>query len=382
MGGSSNPTTSIEDSPIDEMTNDVDGVEERETMDVENPSGVLCSRLCKSTMYNWVNGSECESWKASNICCPHRKKLLGAKASSEQSPDSVPYLLFELRMLISYISSKPVLCRGSASFIRDRLRTLIAFSSAFVEKERSCADSVVLSQAAQGREVFEYFQKDLCPLCCGYFSPFNLLPDEILKQILSFLDGPDLARARKVCRKWNNLANDSNLWKELCIRKWRTLEMDVHAWKLFRGYNWRPGESFCWQHLYPFLYRQKSVRCRLQKTGRFICYLIAHQYDGTPLGATDLPQTLIVERRFNVSHLENFVLQDSARVYFEPETEMDSDGYNAFIDYLIQRNRAGLALEGDRRIIFIPPCEYSRNVLGYNGNGLLGIVQHSYPPLS
>lgn len=49
---------------------------------------------------------------------------------------------------------------------------------------------------------------------------------------------------------------------------------------------------------------------------------------------------------------------------------------------LIEMIRAGLALEGDRRIIFIPPCDYSRNVLGYDGNGLLGIVQHSYPPLS
>ncbi|KAK4526457.1 hypothetical protein GAYE_SCF24G4373 [Galdieria yellowstonensis] len=383
MGGSTNPATSVENSPIDEMTNDVEGVEERETMDVENPPIVLCSGLCKSNIYrSWMNNSESEHWRNTNICCPRRGRLFHGSSMTEESPDSVPYLLSELRSLISYVSGKPVLCKGSASFIRDRLRTLIAFSSSFVERDNSFMDFNGLSNYTH--EAYECFQRGICPCCGGYFTlgPFNLLPDEILKQILSCLDGPDLARARKVCRKWNNLGSDDNLWKELCLRKWRTLEKDVHAWKLFQGNDWRLVESFCWQRLYPFLYHQKSFRCRLQKTGRFICYLVAHQYDGTPLGSSDLPQTLIVERRFNVSHLENFVLQDAARVYFEPETEMDSDGYYAFIDYLVHRNRAGLALEGDRRIIFIPPCDYSRNVLGYDGNGLLGIVQHSYPPLS
>eukprot|EP00166_Cyanidium_caldarium_P004272 ctg_445.g232 len=38
-------------------------------------------------------------------------------------------------------------------------------------------------------------------------------------------------------------------------------------------------------------------------------------------------------------------------------------GLPGFIDYLIQRTRAGLALDEDRRIIFIPPCDYSQHTL-------------------
>lgn len=49
---------------------------------------------------------------------------------------------------------------------------------------------------------------------------------------------------------------------------------------------------------------------------------------------------------------------------------------------IIILDRAGLALEGERRIIFIPPCDYSSRYLQYTGKGLVGIVQRSYPPLS
>eukprot|EP00166_Cyanidium_caldarium_P004273 ctg_445.g233 len=49
----------------------------------------------------------------------------GGDAGAEH-PDSVPYLLCELRHLIAYVEDKPALHDGSASFMRDYLRTLLA----------------------------------------------------------------------------------------------------------------------------------------------------------------------------------------------------------------------------------------------------------------
>lgn len=42
--------------------------------------------------------------------------------------------------------------------------------------------------------------------------------------------------------------------------------------------------------------------------------------------------------------------------------------------------RAGLAVVDVRRFIFIPPCEYVRD-LDYHGKSLLGAVQREVPPL-
>eukprot|EP00871_Galdieria_phlegrea_P002225 jgi/Galph1/3002/GphlegSOOS_G1679.1 len=350
---------------------------------VDNSSQMICTGLCSNrsvlSVYRWGRSLEERMLvQGFNSSSP----LLG-NVFSEQSKDSVAYIVSELRRLVAYVSSKPILLGGSGSFIRDYIRTLITFSGAFAPKENSLSDWQSVPRLQIGMLV-DGEHRPVCPHCAEYLntSTFNIIPDEILKQVLSFLDAPDLARARQVCRKWCTFASDDMLWKEFCLRKCRSLEFDTSTWKLFQELDLRPGNPKCWQRLYPFLHARKSVRCRLQKTGRFICYLIAHQFGGSPLGPFDLPNTLIVERRFSVSNLENFILQESAKIYFEPETEVDEDGYHAFIDYLIQRNRAGLAIEGDRRIIFIPPCDYTRNTFGYDGAGMVGIVQRSYPPLS
>ena len=118
------------------------------------------------------------------------------------------------------------------------------------------------------------------------------------------------------------------------------------------------------------------------KTGRFICNLSAHQISGTPLDEHGLPQTLIVERRFNMAHLRTFILPDSSVLFFEPLEESDRAGFKDFIDYLTKRTRAGLALEEQRRFIFIPPCEYLRSQVQYDGPSLVGVVQNAYPPLA
>jgi len=90
---------------------------------------------------------------------------------------------------------------------------------------------------------------------------------------------------------------------------------------------------------------------------------------------------LVVERRFNIQHLESFVVPDASLLYFEPQAEADVDGFTEFIEYLTKRSRAGLALDDNRRFIFVPPCAFARN-RNYTGESLLGVVQDAYPPMN
>eukprot|EP00871_Galdieria_phlegrea_P001025 jgi/Galph1/1923/GphlegSOOS_G594.1 len=291
------------------------------------------------------------------------------------SPDSVSFLLSELQGLISYVESKPQLFRNSGGFVRDYLRTLLVFSSSYARQNECKWQHLSDSNYSNG---IKRYSQPLDRLLAT--QPFVYLPDDVVKHILGFLEAEDLGRARRVCKKWYEYCSDDNIWKRQCLKRWRSLDWDEAAWTLVTGGNL--DGPMKWLLLFPLLNQVTRFRCRLQKTGRFICNLVAHQFGGNNSSSHGLGCTLIVERRFNIAHLENFVLPDAARFYFEPETKEDEEGYYAFIEYLLHRNRAGLALEGDRRIIFIPPCDYSRNVLHYTGMGLLGIVQRSYPPLS
>lgn len=219
------------------------------------------------------------------------------------------------------------------------------------------------------------------------------LPDDTLRRIFMYMSGPQLGRVRGVCKKWCKFASDENLWRKLCLENWRALETDQHLWRFLLEHH-APNaanedgrellipEESRWRSMYPIVRYIPKWTCRLQKTGRFVCRLIAHQIGGPVMDEENIPPVVIVERRFNLNHLNEFVLPEAAVFYFEPEREDDRDGYQNFIEYLIQRHRAGLALDDERRIIFIPPCAYSRNVLRYTGDALLGVVQHSYPPLA
>lgn len=136
-----------------------------------------------------------------------------------------------------------------------------------------------------------------------------------------------------------------------------------------------------WIKIYPKLREGNQWRCGLKKTGRFVCNLIAHQVGGEDLGEVSttsyplstrpflaspfifslkscpvisvsdvfvfdewsgqdgLPHTLVVERRFNLRHLNQFVVANASILYFEPETERDRKGFESFIDYLVERTR-------------------------------------------
>ena len=208
----------------------------------------------------------------------------------------------------------------------------------------------------------------------------NKLSSKVVRRIFSFLNGKDLAKSRLVSRKWNEVACDDSLWKKLCIKKWRSLETDQALWKLI--FSDVPCESPTkWRQVYPSVMSRTRWTCKLMKTERFLCNVTVHQLWGTPLGQDGLPSTIVVERRFNLLHLKTFILPQASILYLEPLEDKDKQGYTDFIDYMVQRNRAGLGLEELKRFIFVPPGEYTREYLGYDGPSLIGVIQTTYPPL-
>ena len=60
---------------------------------------------------------------------------------------------------------------------------------------------------------------DCAPNCCDMIS---YLPKMVSLKIFSYLDPVSLARCCQVSHLWNELANDSLLWKEFCfLSRWR-----------------------------------------------------------------------------------------------------------------------------------------------------------------
>lgn len=394
-----------------------------------------------------------------------------------EDPDSVSNLVANIHEMLDYVKKKPLLLGGSASFMRDHLRTLLASNAAAADVAASVRDArltrvrAALASALYASEyptgnppphpprspgsdpetAMDVFGGDANagpytgaaaahPYPPGYevgggaveypavagsdgtpgagpmddqyhgaveaglASPpysdaaaaearapgvgdagslFASLPDALAQTVFSFLDGPELSRMHGVCRRWRELASDAHLWKALTLRHWRALEHDEHVWK-FVDASLEDGDDQKWRLVYPTVSTRARWTCRLQKTGKFICNLVAHHIAGATLGDDGLPSVLVVERRFNIHHLKNFVVPNASVLYFEPETDADAAGFHDFIEYLIKRTRAGLALEEQppqRRFIFIPPCEFSTE-LGYAGPSLLGVVQVAYPPIN
>jgi hypothetical protein len=301
------------------------------------------------------------------------------------APDSVPAMVAEIRKLLDYVSSKPTLQCGSASFMRDYLRTLLITSSvaadeAIAEAARAAKETDRMTGISSTSDALALVSSHMSAMSSPHYTAFfRAMPDELAKHIFSFLDDKHLAVAREVCRKWNEFGCEEHLWKALCIKRWRSLDTDAELWKLIDK-NVPIDSPTRWRSIYPTISSRAQWPCRLQKTGRFICNLVAHHISGAPLGPSGLPKILVVERRFNILHLQTFVLPDASVLYFEPEQESDRAGFADFIEYLTKRTRAGLALEDERRFIFIPPCDYTNTHVGYGGQSLLGVVQHAYPP--
>uniref|UniRef100_A0A7S2ZMD2 F-box domain-containing protein n=3 Tax=Rhodosorus marinus TaxID=101924 RepID=A0A7S2ZMD2_9RHOD len=285
------------------------------------------------------------------------------------SPDSVPRMESELKGLIEYVRRKPQLSDANAAFMRDSLRTMLIKCTreaelAF-ETESSIVDSPSRSSSISGDD-----SKDENTAVEWY------AVHDILEAVFRYLSAKDLSVARGVSKDWNKCGSKPSLWKQLCLRQpWRSLETDRALWSLIDPML-DVKDPDVWRKVYPTLARRKWWRCKLMKTNKFVCNLIVHQIDGESLG-DNFPSTLTVERRFALMHLTLAMLPiNSPLLYFEPETDGDKEGLEGFIQYLIRRDRAGLALEQHRRYIFIPPCDYSRD-RRYEGKSLLGGVQLS-----
>jgi len=50
-------------------------------------------------------------------------------------------------------------------------------------------------------------------------NPFDILPDEAVIRVWSFLDAPNVGRAAKVCRRFKQISYDLPLWQELSTKK-------------------------------------------------------------------------------------------------------------------------------------------------------------------
>eukprot|EP00170_Pyropia_yezoensis_P008262 contig_34481_g8289 len=307
-------------------------------------------------------------------------------ALSRESADSMPVFIRDIHLMLDYVASKPKLAHCSASFMRDYIRTMLASQTAAVESERAQIEAAEMmdvtpcSTEASNAEAEETTAKPRAPgrrvLRENHFS---WLPEEITKHVFSFLPGPELANVRLVNRHWKEMADDEQLWKALTLTRWRSLATDEAAWPLVSDVSF--SDPHKWRKVYPHVARGAQWRCRLQKTGRFICNLVAHHIGGHQLAEGGLPFTLIVERRFNLLHLDKFVVPEASLLYFEPESDADAPGFYDFIEYLLKRSRAGLALDELRRFIFVPPCEFATE-RRYTGPSLLGVVQDAFPPIN
>eukprot|EP00980_Cylindrotheca_fusiformis_P006669 scaffold1391_cov123-Cylindrotheca_fusiformis.AAC.7 len=49
--------------------------------------------------------------------------------------------------------------------------------------------------------------------------PTIVIMNDVVPSILSYCDGPTLAKAACVCREWNTLCNQDHLWENLCRQK-------------------------------------------------------------------------------------------------------------------------------------------------------------------
>ena len=52
-------------------------------------------------------------------------------------------------------------------------------------------------------------------------SPFEILPDELVSKIFSYIDGIEMGRISQVSQRFYALANDQYYWKQLCLQYWQ-----------------------------------------------------------------------------------------------------------------------------------------------------------------
>ena len=248
----------------------------------------------------------------------------------------------------------------------------------------------------------------------------NSLSDKPLLQIFSLLPARVLAQCRAVCIRWRDIGATESLWYRNCVKLIPSLETDEHALPLFKA-QLGITESIAsrWRQAYINVEKIERFELKLKKTSRFLCTVTAYHVGGSvpikeadrgdsamqgpagveelesrkdPLvdekeegnvaGQETLPSGLTVERRFHIMYLSTFLLSDCSILYLEPRTDQDRDGYQLFVKYLKDRDRAGLAVVGDGRFIFAPPCQFTKETLRYDGEALIGFWQMAMSPIT
>ncbi|PXF40090.1 hypothetical protein BWQ96_10188 [Gracilariopsis chorda] len=198
----------------------------------------------------------------------------------------------------------------------------------------------------------------------------NDIPDRLVRHIFSFLEPQQLEAARQVCQRWNECASHHLLWRKHCFTHSPSLRTERSAWPLLACC--KPVAPIQWRYVYRTLQNRPRCTVTLQKAERFLCNMIAHLIKGP---YAQLPSTLVVQRRFDIMYLPFFLNHNCTYFYLEPLTEADKGAYDDFVNYLIQRDRAGLVMTKMNRFMLIPPCRDVGQRVNYTGDRLIAAVQ-------
>ena len=69
------------------------------------------------------------------------------------------------------------------------------------------------------------------------YNPFDLLPDEILLLIMSFLPHRQIYLSKRVCRRWNSLCQGDYIWRLVCFNRGLEREKELES-KSFEWVYW------------------------------------------------------------------------------------------------------------------------------------------------
>lgn len=163
-------------------------------------------------------------------------------------------------------------------------------------------------------------------------------------------------------------------WKGLCLRKMPSLQHDQHLWHLLTA-TADLSSPHRWRVMYQRICDVTVSRVRLFKSCLFICNVLAHHVAGPPLPSTGLQDTIVMERRLDIESLKKRDFSCAPTLYLEPSKDFDRDGFDSMSNYLMQRNRAALALTDTVEIIIIPPCDFLGAAVRYHGHALIALVQ-------
>lgn len=167
-----------------------------------------------------------------------------------------------------------------------------------------------------------------------HMSELSTRHPDILHHVFGFLDGEELAKAREVCKTWNKLAADEDLWKVWCVKNWESLQSDEELWR-FIARDIALNSPNRWRKTYPLVRDLPQWASQLLKNGKYVCNLRGHpipesRYLGSGVrGIFEIPDPY-----YFISHLPTLDIPGEVALHFEPEQECDRDGFNEYVQHL------------------------------------------------